>query len=356
MNSFKIGKNKISKINKTYFIADIAANHDGSLKRAKKLIMLAAKSGANAAKFQNFYANNFISDYGFKKLGNKKSHQSKWKKSVYDVYKNAELPLEWTKELKKTCKENKIDYFTAPYDLSIINYLDKYVAAWKVGSGDITFHENIMKLAKTKKAILIATGASDLKEIVDIYKKVKKINNKIVIMQCNTNYTADKKNYSFINLNVLENFKKLFPKAILGLSDHTHGSETVLGAVAKGARVVEKHFTDDNKRIGPDHKFSMNPKTWKQMVLSTRILELSLGDGVKKIEKNESETVVLQRRSIRVNRNFKIGDIISLSDVSFLRPCPRDAMPPYKFEKYKKKKLKKNIRKNQYIKFDHYLT
>ncbi len=353
---FKIGKNTISNKHKTYFIADIAANHDGNLNRAKKLIRLAAKAGANAAKFQNFFAKNFISDYGFKRLGNKKSHQSKWKKSVYDVYKEAELPLEWTRELKKTCKKNGIDYFTAPYDLGVINFLNKFVAAWKVGSGDITFHENIIKLAKTNKAILIATGASNLNEVKEVYRKVKQINKKIVIMQCNTNYTADKKNFSFINLNVLDVYRKLFPKAILGLSDHTHGSETVLGAVAKGVRVVEKHFTDNNRRVGPDHKFSMNPKTWQAMVDSTRNLELSLGDGLKKIEKNEKETVILQRRSVRVKKNFKIGDKIISSDVSFLRPCPNDAIPPYLFEKYKKRKLKKNIKKNHYIRFDHYLT
>ena len=126
MHKFKIGKNYISKNHKTYFIADIAANHDGSLARAKRLIHLAAKAGANAAKFQNFFAKNFISDYGFKNLGNKKSHQSKWKKSVYEVYKDAETPISWTKELKKTCKEVGIDYFTAPYDLSIINFLNKF--------------------------------------------------------------------------------------------------------------------------------------------------------------------------------------------------------------------------------------
>ena len=354
MINFKIGKKKISESNKTYFIADIAANHDGNLLRAKKLIELAAKAGADAAKFQNFYAKNFISDYGFKKLGNKKSHQSKWKKSVYDVYKNAELPLEWTKVLKKTCKQNKIDYFTAPYDLGIISFLDKYVAAWKVGSGDITFHENIIKLARTNKVILIATGAADLKEVVDVYKKVIKINKKIVIMQCNTNYTADKQNFSYINLNVLEVFKKLFPKAILGLSDHTHGCETVLGAVAKGARVIEKHFTDDNTRVGPDHKFSMNPKTWQEMVKSTRNLELALGDGRKKVERNEKETVVLQRRSVRVKKNFKVGEIIKTSDVLFLRPCPTDAIAPYLFEKLKRNRLKRKIYQNQYIRLSHY--
>ena len=174
-------------------------------------------------------------------------------------------------ELKKTCKKNGIDYFTAPYDLNIINYLNKHVAAWKVGSGDITFHENIIKLAKTKKVIIVATGAANLYEIKKIYKKLIKINKKIIIMQCNTNYTADKKNFYHINLRVLNKYKKLFPEAILGLSD-LHSNKTVLGAVLWGT--CWKHFTDDNNkwRIIIFHE-SYN---LENMVLSTRNLEMSL--------------------------------------------------------------------------------
>ena len=286
MIKFKINKNTISQNSKTYFIADIAANHDGSLVRAKKLIKLAAKAGANAAKFQNFFADTIVSDYGFKKLKGKLSHQSKWKKSIFDVYKKAELPIAWTKELKKTCKKFGIDYFTAPYDSSIINFLNKHVSAWKIGSGDITWHENIITMAKTNKPVVIATGASSQKEVDTILKKILKINKKIVLMQCNTNYTASDDNFNYINLNVLKSYKKKYPNIVLGLSDHTLGSETVLGAIALGVRVVEKHFTDSNSRSGPDHLFSMNPKTWKKMIISTRKLEKSLGSGLKNVIDN----------------------------------------------------------------------
>ena len=132
---------------------------------------------------------------------------------------------------------------------------------------------------------MIATGASSLRDVQRAVKEVKKYTKKIVIMQCNTNYTAEAKNNSFLNLKVLNVYKKKFGKiAILGLSDHTFGHNSVLGAVALGARVVEKHFTDDNNRQGPDHKFSMNPVTWKDMVIQTRILEKSMGDGIKKLK------------------------------------------------------------------------
>ena len=165
MKNFKINKKTYNNNSKVYYIADIAANHDGNLERAKKLIYLCAEAGANAAKFQNFKADTIVSDFGFKQLKNKLSHQSKWKKSVFQVYEDASIPLRWTDTLKKTCEKAGIDYFTAPYDLNLINYLNKYVCAWKVGSGDITWHENVLAMAKTKKPIIIATGASKFSEV-----------------------------------------------------------------------------------------------------------------------------------------------------------------------------------------------
>jgi sialic acid synthase SpsE len=346
---FFIGKNIISNSSKTYFIADIAANHDGKIERAKKLIYLAAEAGANAAKFQNFFAETIVSDVGFRLLKKKLSHQSKWKKSVFQVYKDAELPLSWTEELKKTCKHAGIDYFTAPYDTSIIKYLNKYVSAWKVGSGDITWHEHIIKIAKTLKPILIATGASNMEEIEIILQKIIKINKKIVLMQCNTNYTADIKNFKYINLNVLKCFKEKYPNIILGLSDHTPGHETVLGAISLGAKVIEKHFTDSNSRYGPDHLFSMNPSSWKKMVIASRKLEDALGSNNKVVELNEKFTVILQRRCIRAKKVIKKGEKIKKKNLCFLRPCPKNSLRPFEYYKVINKKAKKKINFHEII-------
>jgi len=169
-------------------------------------------------------------------------------------------------------------------------------------------------------------------------------------MQCNTNYTADSANHKFLNLKVLEQFKKKFKnKVILGLSDHTAGHNSVLGAVAMGARVVEKHFTDDNKRKGPDHKFSMNTKTWKVMVDETRMLENSLGDGYKKIEKNEQDAVIVQRRSIRAAKNLFKNEKIEEDSLIFLRPAPKNSLAPYEKRKILNKTLKKDITKGDLI-------
>ena len=163
-------------------------------------------------------------------------------------------------------------------------------------------------------------------------------------MQCNTNYTASEENYKFINLNALNTFKKIFKnKIILGLSDHTFGSETVLGAISLGARVVEKHFTDDNNRNGPDHKFSMNPNTWREMIDSSRRLEKSFGNGKKIVEKNERDTVIIQRRSLRASKKLSKNTILKHKHIIALRPCPKNAISPDQIEKVLGKKVLKNM-------------
>ena len=171
----------------------------------------------------------------------------------------------------------------------------------------------------------------------------------ICIMQCNTNYTGSLENIYYQNLNVLKTFQKKWPKFILGLSDHTAGHSSVLGAISFGARIVEKHFTDDNSRNGPDHSFSMNPESWRLMVESARELESSLGIYEKKVEDNEKETVVVQRRSIRLKFSKKTDEIIELSDLEFLRPCPENSFNPMHTNKIVGKKLVKDKKKGEEI-------
>jgi N-acetylneuraminate synthase len=338
-------------MNKTYFIADIAANHDGDLKRAKQLCLLAKEAGADAAKFQHFKAETIVSDKGFKDLGSQQSHQANWNKSVYDMYEDASVPLDWTPELKRYCDEIGIDFFTTPYDLEYVDYLDQFISCYKIGSGDITWHKMLHKVASKGKPVIISSGASNIQEVVDAVKILSSYDIDICLMQCNTNYTVDAKNFKYINLNVLNTYKTMFPNIKLGLSDHTPGDVTVLGAVSLGAIMVEKHFTDDNNREGPDHPFSMNPASWKEMVDRVRLLEISLGRPVKSLEDNERETVVLQRRSIRVNKNLTAGHVLKEEDLFEVRPCPVDAIPPS--IDVVGSQLTVDMEQNSYLKYEH---
>ena len=344
----KISNTNIGLDYPTYFIADIAANHDGDIERAKDLIYMSAESGANAAKFQNFQASTIVSDYGFKNM-KVNSHQSTWSKSVFDVYKDASIPLEWSSILKEVCDNVGIHYMTSPYDLDYINKLSQYVCAWKLGSGDITWHEMIDKMSKDDKPLIIATGASDIEEVSMAVNLASKNSEDIILMQCNTNYTASIENFKYISLNVIKKYIQKFPNLVIGLSDHTHGHTTVLGAVTLGARVIEKHFTDDCNRSGPDHKFSMDPESWKDMVYATRELESALGETEKKVMDNEKESIIVQRRSLRANKSMKVGDVIKRDYVNELRPCPKEGLPPYKINTILGKTLRNDINKGACI-------
>ena len=343
-------ENKIIGVNQpTYFVADVAANHDGDLERAKDLIYLCAEAGADAVKFQHFTANTIVSDYGFKSLGGRQSHQEEWKKSVFDVYQDASLNQDWTPILKETCDKAGITFFTSPYSFDLVDKVDSFLSAYKIGSGDITWLEIVDYIASKKKPVLLATGASNMMEVDLAMETILKHTQDVVLMQCNTNYTASLENFKYINLNVLQEYKKKYPNIILGLSDHTPGHATVLGAVTLGARVIEKHFTDNVSREGPDHKFSMDFDSWKDMVDRTRELEFALGSNVKRVEDNEKETVILQRRALRAKRNLLKGEVITQDAVEALRPCPKDALAPYNIGKVLNKTLIEDIEAGDYI-------
>jgi sialic acid synthase SpsE len=341
---------KIGRYYPAYFIADIAANHDGDLERAKDLIWLAKDAGADAAKFQHFKAETIVSDIGFKNLGLQQSHQSNWEASVFEVYKMASVSLDWTEELKNTCDKAGITFFTSPYAFDLIDAIDPFVQAYKIGSGDITWTEIIEYVASKGKPCILATGASTIEDVIRAVDVALAVNSKIALLQCNTNYTGSVENLRYVQLNVLKTYAQMYPDMVLGLSDHTPGHVTVLGAITLGARIIEKHFTDDVHRSGPDHVFSMDPCSWREMVTRSRELEAALGAKVKRVEENEKETVVLQRRSIRLRTDLAAGKIITASDVEMLRPCPTDALPPHAVNQVLGRRLRKDMPKGDYLK------
>ena len=347
----KIGHRLISGNMEPYFIADIAANHDGSLKRAFKLIELAKESGADAAKFQNFKADMIVSRKGFNSMP-QISHQSSWKKSVYEIYEDASINEEWTSKLKEKCDEYGIEYMTSPYDYLSVDLVDKYVNAYKIGSGDITWTGILRYISEKGKTVILATGASDIKDVDRAVSVLQEYNNGIILMQCNTNYTLSKENYKYVNLNVLNLYKDKYPQCILGLSDHTYGYATVLGSIALGARVIEKHFTDDNGREGPDHKFSMNPKSYREMVDASYELYYALGDGIKKIENNEKDSVIVQQRALYIKHPMKAGDVIYEKDVFPLRPLKKGCVYPYEIESVIGKKLDRDVEADECLKWE----
>ncbi|MEO8414431.1 MAG: N-acetylneuraminate synthase family protein [Ginsengibacter sp.] len=352
---FKIGDTVVGEKYPPYFIADIGANHDGSLERAFKLIELAKAAGANAAKFQNFHASKIVSKIGFENLRGKLSHQSTWKKSVYEIYEDASISLDWTARLKEKCDDTGIEYFTSPYDIESVDFVNAYVNLYKIGSGDITWLEIIKHIGDKGKPVLLATGASTIEDVDRAMNVLAKFTNNICLMQCNTNYTLDSNKYKFVNLNVLNTFRSRYPGVVLGLSDHTIGNAMVLGAVALGARVFEKHFTDSNELEGPDHKFAMNPVSWKKMVEGALEVFYALGDGIKRVEENEIDSKIVQRRALRATNDLAAGKEINANDLEALRPIPEDGIEPYNAYELIGKKLTKAVNKGEHLTSLHFI-
>lgn len=347
--SFEIDGRRIGLDAPTYFIADIAANHDGDLSRAIDLIHLAAEAGADAAKFQHFSAETIVSDHGFRSLGGQLSHQASWKESVFEVYRKASVPAEWTEPLKVASDKAGITFMTSCYASDLIDLVEPWVPAYKIGSGDITYLELLENTAGKGKPVLLATGASSADEVALAVETILRHEPRLVLMQCNTNYTGSRENFRHISLQVLKTFATMYPGMPLGLSDHSPGHAAAVAAVALDVRVIEKHFTDDILRTGPDHGFSMTPETWRVMVECVRDAEAAMGSGVKKVEANECDTVVVQRRSLCARRALTAGHMLTEGDLIALRPCPDGAYPPHRLTSLMGRKLLRDLSEGQIV-------
>ncbi len=316
--SFKIGKQKVGGDAPTYFIAEIGANFDGSLEKAKEYARLAKKIGADCAKIQSFKAHKIVSREGFASMKLKGVHGS-WNRPVDEVFKEVEFARSWHKDFFEYCRKIGITPSTAAYDFEAVDLVDTLgIEFYKIGSGDITWLEMVEYIAKKGKPIFLATGASTLAEVDEAVRTIEKTGNKsLVLMQCITNYPSA---FESANIKVLNTYREAFG-AILGYSDHTPDDVVALGAVALGAKVIEKHLTLDRTLSGPDHPHSMEPDEFERMIVRTRQLEAALGSGRKEVVAEESETVIVQRRGLTAARKIVAGAILKKSDIVELRPA-----------------------------------
>lgn len=322
----KIGQRLIGEDQPTYFIADIGANFDNDLEKAKKLALSAKEAGADVVKFQSFLASKIVSGPSFAKMQLKGIHGS-WGRPIDEIFKEVEFPREWHKELFDYCKEIGVVFSSSPYDFEAVDLLDGLgVDFFKIGSGEITWPEMLRYIAKKGKPMFLATGDSTLAEVDEAVKIIEETgNNNLVLMQCITNYPSKTES---ANINVLKTYQTAFD-IITGYSDHSPGDVVVLGAVALGAKVIEKHFTLSKKDKGPDHPHSMEPQEFRQMVDRVRLLEKALGTARKEVVQEEAETVIVQRRSLHANRDIKKGEVIKKEDIIELRPAV-GILPKYK--------------------------
>jgi len=330
-----------------YAIAEIGSNFDGELERAKHLVDLAKESGADAVKFQSFLADKIVSKEGFEGL--KIGFQSKWEKPVYEIYKDAEFPRKWHSIISDYCKKVGITFLSAPYDFEAVDLLEKInVSAYKIGSGDITWLEIVEYIASKMKPIILSVGASTIEEIDEAVDTIESTGNTdLILLQCVTNYPSQ---FKSANLKAMSELGKRYD-CLVGCSDHTPGKIVPLGMTALGGCIIEKHFTDDKSRKGPDHPHSMDNVEFKEMVDSIRKLETALGSE-RKIYAEEKETVVLQRRCLRAAKDLEKETTLNKDMIDVLRPAPKGSLYPKYIKKIINKKTKKKMNKGDYFTWD----
>ena len=258
---------------------------------------------------------------------NLKGVHGTWEKSVSEVFKEVEFPREWHLEIKQYCNKIGIDFSTSPYDFEAVDMCEKLKLPFiKIGSGEITWLDMIEYIAKKNIPIVLATGDATLSEIDEAIDVIQKSRNKdLILLQCITNYPSM---IESANINVLKTYQTAF-NVLTGYSDHSPGDIVVLGSIALGGCLVEKHFTLNKKDKGPDHPHSLDPEEFSEMVKNIRLMELALGSSKKEVVKEEEETVIVQRRGLYANEDIKKGDIINEKSIDVLRPA-LGILPKYK--------------------------
>ena len=333
--------------NRTFIIAEAGVNHNGDISLAKKLIDVAKDAGADAVKFQTFYAEDIVT------LGSRKAdYQYRAKeKTQYEMLKNLELSFDEFRELKRYCDNKGIEFSSTPYDVKSVEFLNEIgVNRFKVASADLINKPLIEAMAKTEKQIILSTGMATLGEIEKTISLINAFGNMdICLLHCTTSYPTP---YEQVNMNVLDTLKKAFGLPV-GYSDHTLGIEIPIMAVSLGAEVIEKHFTLDRTMEGPDHFASLEPDGLKKMVAAIRNVEKAFGSERKEITGEEKENIFFMRRSIHASEDVKQGGIIKDNNIKITRPF--DGIEPWFLDIILDKKMKTNVKKDEPIKWENLL-
>jgi N,N'-diacetyllegionaminate synthase len=303
---------------KTMIIAEAGVNHNGELELAKKLIQVAAKSGADFVKFQTFYADRLVT-----KKVRKAQYQmqnSQYSESQFEMLKNLELTETMHSELIEESRVQGIGFISTAFDIESANMLLSLGQnIFKIPSGEITNLPYLRHIGSISKRVILSTGMSNLQEVKDALKVLESTGiskSQITVLHCASAYPAPVVD---VNLLAMRTMKETLNVEV-GYSDHTLGIEVSIAAVALGATVIEKHFTLDRNLPGPDHKASLEPDELNSMVTQIRNIEQALGDGVKRSMPSELENIDLIRRSIVANCSIREGEIFSALNLSVKRP------------------------------------
>ena len=304
--------------NRTLIIAEAGVNHNGDINLAMQLIDAAAQAGADIVKFQTFSADRQVTrtadkaEYQKRETGNSESQ--------YEMLRRLELSESMHYQLLSHCDERKIEFLSTGFDIESINFLaslnQKY---FKIPSGEITNLPYLRHIGGLNKQVILSTGMATLGEVeqaINALEEAGTSRNQTTILHCTTEYPTP---MSEVNLRAMLTLQKAFNVPV-GYSDHTKGIEISVAAVAMGATVIEKHFTLDRNLPGPDHRASLEPYEFRQMISAIRNIENAMGDGIKRPTASEKKNRLVARKSIVACRPISKGETFTAENLTVKRP------------------------------------
>lgn len=307
-------------MSKTLIIAEAGVNHNGDMALAKKLIDVASEAGADIVKFQTFKAEKLVSKSA-KKADYQKTNLPDSDDNQFLMLKKLELDLPSHELLMKHCKTRNIQFLSTPFDIESVHLLDSLgIGIFKIPSGEITNKPLLESIAAYNKQVILSTGMANLGEIeaaLTVLTRAGTDQENITVLHCNTEYPTP---FEDVNLKAMNTIAQAFGVQV-GYSDHTLGIEVPIAAVARGAQVIEKHFTLDRNLEGPDHRASLEPQELKAMVNAIRNIDKALGSAVKAPSPSEQKNKEIARKSIHVAKPLPEGHVLTAQDLVMKRPA-----------------------------------
>ncbi|QZY56319.1 N-acetylneuraminate synthase family protein [Crassaminicella profunda] len=345
---WNIENKKIDFNKRTLIIAEIGANHDGELKKAKNLIDIAYRAGVDAVKFQTYTSDELVADKDRIITWGKKGQ--KVTESIGDMFKHLTLNRKYYKELFQYAKSLDLMPFSTPFSIDGVRFLENLnVSMYKIASSDVGNIPMLKEIAKTKKPVILSTGKSTYEEIDLAIRTLEENGTKyIAILHCVAAYPTKIEDS---NIKIMKTLKKMYPEYIVGFSDHSKGYLASSIAVTHGAKIIEKHITYDCNAEGPDHWFSLDENGINELVRTIRISEKIMGDGRKKILASESKGRKYARPSIVAKKQIEKGQIITENMIKICRPGY--GMEPRFLDVVIGRVCKKSLKENEVFTWEH---
>ena len=302
----------------TIIIAEAGVNHNGSIDTAIEMVRKAAEAGVDYVKFQTFKAESLVSASAPKARYQKENCEGD--ESQLDMLRKLELTESDFIRLSEVCRTHGVGFMSTPFDMESINFLATLdMDFWKIPSGEITNLPYLRRIASAGGRVILSTGMSTLSEVeeaVNVLRQGGVASSDIYLLHCTTQYPTP---FEAVNLRAMDTLRSLGCAGV-GYSDHTQGITVPIAAVARGAVIIEKHFTLDRNMPGPDHKASLNPDVLRQMVTAIRETELSLGHAEKAVTESERPNIAIARKSIVASRKIMKGELLTDSNLTAKRP------------------------------------